>query len=116
MAYSGEIDMRQKRNSQLGTNSRSTRPRAAALNTVAAAVAGILYCGGAAYAADETPAATDESSALNEIVVTASAQGVKKLDASYNIVSLSLEDIKMANSSSAAEIYKLSPGVWPESS
>src|SRR5579862_7048949 len=116
MAYSGEIDMRQKRNSQLGTNSRSTRPRAAALNTVAAALAGILYCAGAAYAADETPAATDESSALNEIVVTASAQGVKKLDASYNVVSLSLEDIKNSNPASVADVFKLSPGIWPEAS
>ncbi len=108
--------MRHKRNSQLGTNSRSTRPRAAALNTVAAAVAGILYCAGAAYAADETPAATDESGALNEIVVTASAQGVKKLDASYNIVSLSLDDIKNSNPASVADIFKLSPGIWPEAS
>src|SRR6202044_4226427 len=68
--------------------------------------------------ADETapaPSAADHPG-LDEIVVTASAQGVKKLDASYNIVSLSLQDIKMANPSSAAEIYKLSPGVWPESS
>ena len=46
-------------------------------------VVGILYCAGGAYAADETPAVSDESNALNEIVVTASAQGVKKLDASY---------------------------------
>ena len=108
--------MRQKRNNQLGTSSRSTRPRAAALNTVAAAVAGILYCAGGAYAADETPAASDEGNALNEIVVTASAQGVKKLDASYNIVSLSLDDIKNSNPASVADIFKLSPGIWPEAS
>jgi outer membrane receptor protein involved in Fe transport len=88
----------------------------AALNTLAAAVAGILYCAGGAYAADETPAASDESNALNEIVVTASAQGVKKLDASFNIVSVGLEEIKNANPASAAEIYKLSPGIWPEAS
>ena len=53
---------------------------------------------------------------LDEIVVTASAQGVKKLDASYNIVSLSLDEIKNANPASAAEIFKLSPGIWPEAS
>jgi len=58
--------------------------RGAVLNSVAAAVAGILYCaGGAAYA--QTPAAAapaSETSSLDEIVVTASAQGVRKLDAS----------------------------------
>ncbi len=116
--------MRQKRNNQPGTSARSTRPRAAvaalpraaASKTVAAAVAGILCCAGGAYAADETPAAADESNALNEIVVTASAQGVKKLDASYNIVSLSLDDIKNSNPASVADIFKLSPGIWPEAS
>jgi outer membrane receptor protein involved in Fe transport len=101
-------------------NTRSIQPsvvsRTAALNAVAVAVAGILYCAGGAYAADETPAASDESNALNEIVVTASAQGVKKLDASYNIVSVSLDEIKNANPASAAEIFKLSPGIWPEAS
>jgi outer membrane receptor for ferrienterochelin and colicin len=108
--------MRQKRNNQTGMSALATRPRAAALNTVAAAVAGILYCAGGAYAADETPAVSDESNALNEIVVTASAQGVKKLDASYNIVSLSLDDIKNSNPASVADIFKLSPGIWPEAS
>ncbi len=90
-----------------------------AANTLAAAVAGILYCatGLPAYAADDTAtAAASESSDLQEIVVTASAQGVKKLDASYNIVSVSLEEIKNANPASVADIFKLSPGIWPEAS
>src|SRR6202521_4724670 len=110
--------MRLKHNKALRTSARSAQPRAraAALNTVAAAVAGILYCAGGAYAADETPPASDESNALNEIVVTASAQGVKKLDASYNIVSLSLDDVKNSNPASVADIFKLSPGIWPEAS
>ncbi len=85
------------------------------VNAVAAAVAGILSCAAGAYAADEqTPEAA--TTGLDEIVVTASAQGVKKLDASYNIVSLNQEDIKNANPASAAEIFKLSPGIWPEAS
>src|SRR5258708_3681223 len=65
--------------------------RGLGVSALAVAVAGILYCGVSAYA--QTPAAAappSETSALDEIVVTASAQGVKKLDASYNIVSLSL--------------------------
>jgi outer membrane receptor protein involved in Fe transport len=87
--------------------------RGAVLNSVAAAVAGVLYCAGSAYAADETaPAATG----LDEVVVTASAQGVRKLDASFNIVSMNLEQIQNFNPASAAEIYKNSPGIWPEAS
>jgi outer membrane receptor protein involved in Fe transport len=95
---------------------RRLEPGSAGLNTIAAAVAGILYCAGGAYAADETAAASTAGNALEEIVVTASAQGVRKLDASFNIVSVSLEDIKNANAASVAEIYKLSPGIWPEAS
>jgi outer membrane receptor protein involved in Fe transport len=114
--------MRQKGNKNLRASARMARPRAvmsprvAGLNAVAAAVAGILYCASGAYAADETAPAASTTSNLDEIVVTASAQGVKKLDASYNIVSVSLSDIKNANPSSAAEIFKLSPGIWPEAS
>jgi outer membrane receptor protein involved in Fe transport len=97
--------------------SRGLASRAATLNALAAAVAGILYCAGSAYAADEqTPAATTAGNSLDEIVVTASAQGVKKLDASYNIVSLSLDEIKNSNPVSVADIFKNSPGIWPESS
>ena len=89
--------------------------------SVAAAVAGILYASvaGLAYA-DDQPAAANTAPAsgesLQEVVVTASAQSVKKLDASYNIVSVSAADIAMADPGSAAEIYKLSPGIWPEAS
>src|SRR6202040_1575664 len=90
--------------------SRVLGSRAATLSTLAAAMAGILYCaGGTAYA--QTPAAAapaSETSALDEIVVTASAQGVRKLDASYNIVSVGLSDIKNANPASVGEILKLS--------
>ena len=120
--------MRHTSNNAFRESARLTRPRApvapaavlprgAVLYSVAAAVAGILYCAGGAYAADEqAPATSTESNALNEIVVTASAQAVKKLDASYNIVSASLEEIQNANPASAAEIFKLAPGIWPEAS
>jgi outer membrane receptor protein involved in Fe transport len=112
-----KVKNKQKPRRSTGLAKTSAGLRVGALNGVAAAVAGILYCASGAYAADETaPAASTEVTGLDEIVVTASAQGVKKLDASFNIVSVSLEDIKMANPSSAAEIYKLSPGIWPEAS
>jgi len=90
--------------------------RRALLNPVAAAVAGILCCAGGAYAADETTTPSTTSNSLEEVVVTASAQGVRKLDASFNIVSMNLEEIQNSNPASAAEIYKMSPGIWPEAS
>jgi len=78
-------------------------------------VAGILWgTGGTAYAQEAAPA--EPAGALQEVVVTATAQAVKKLDASYNIVSASLQDIQMANPGSVSDVYKLSPGVWPENS
>jgi len=92
------------------------KSRVACAQAIAAAVAGILYgASGGAYA--QTPApATASTDALEEIVVTATASGVRKLDASYNIVSASLDEIQNANPASAAEIFKLSPGIWPEAS
>jgi outer membrane cobalamin receptor len=93
--------------------------RGAGLNTLAAAVAGILYCaGGANYAHAQAAVAAPvtSESGLDEVVVTASATGVRKLDASYNIISANSEQIKEANPLSTADILKLSPGIWPESS
>jgi outer membrane receptor protein involved in Fe transport len=91
--------------------------RGLGVNALAVAVAGILCCAGSARAADEaTPAASSTANSLEEVVVTASAQGVRKLDASFNIVSLNLEAIQNANPQSVAEIYKNSPGIWPEAS
>jgi outer membrane receptor protein involved in Fe transport len=60
---------------------------------------------------------TDESD-LETIVVTgvASAGGVKKLEASYNIVTANEAEIRRANPKSTADLLKISPGMWPESS
>src|SRR6185312_3492489 len=105
-------------------------------STVAAVVAGILGAAGlavtgsvhaqdaqnaqAAQSAPTTlaaaPTSTQTTQNLQTVVVTATATQVRKLDASYNIVSASVQQIAMANPASTAEIYKLSPGVWPESS
>jgi outer membrane receptor protein involved in Fe transport len=102
---------------------RSFSQRAGLRNSVAVAVAGILYASCSAAFAQAAPAAQDQAPAtggnteLQEVVVTANAAGgVKKLDASYNIVTASLQEIAMADPGSAAEIFKLSPGVWPEAS
>jgi outer membrane cobalamin receptor len=90
---------------------------------IGAAVAAIVYgtAGSAVYAADQAAAPAEGTTAasgenLQEVVVTATATGVKKLDASYNIVSLSANDIAMANPAAASDVLKLSPGIWPENS
>jgi hypothetical protein len=46
----------------------------------------------------------------------ASAGGVKKLEASYNIVTANEAEIRRANPKSTADLLKISPGMWPESS
>ncbi|HEU4653155.1 MAG TPA: TonB-dependent receptor, partial [Steroidobacteraceae bacterium] len=53
---------------------------------------------------------------LETVVVTGSALGgVKKLEASYNIVTATEEQIRQSNPKSTADLLKISPGVWPES-
>jgi outer membrane receptor protein involved in Fe transport len=108
-------------------------------NSVAVVVAGILGATGLAIAggahaqdagaqsapaqsapAQNAPTLTlpnsEPAQSLQTVVVTATATSVRKLDASYNIVAASAQQIAMANPGSASEIYKLSPGIWPEAS
>lgn len=68
--------------------------------------------------AADAPTSEQDDAVLDAIVVTGSAAsgGVKKLEASYNIVSASEEQIRMANPKSTADLLKISPGLWPESS
>ena len=108
--------------------SRRHRLRGAGASSVAAVVAGILGASalavsGSAHAQTAAtpalappPTSAQTSQTLQEVVVTATATAVKKLDASYNIVSADTELIKEANPVSSADILKLSPGIWPESS
>jgi len=70
----------------------------------------------------QTPAATpsnqsSQATTLDTVVVsgTATAGGVKKLEASFNIVTANAEQIKQANPKSTADLLKISPGMWPES-
>jgi outer membrane receptor protein involved in Fe transport len=90
------------------------------------ALSGAALSGGHAYGQDTaaTPAAaTGDASAaststLDEIVVTGSAEakGIKKLDASFSITTASLEEIRDVNPSSSADLLKIVPGIWAESS
>src|SRR5689334_18612903 len=52
---------------------------------------------------------------MQEVVVTATATSVRKLDASYTIVTADAEQIRRANAKSTADLLKISPGIWPES-
>src|SRR5688500_8533454 len=62
------------------------------------------------------PPTGSEATTLDTIVVTGSATGgVKKLEASYNIVTANEAQIRDANPKSTADLLKISPGMWPES-
>ena len=87
------------------------------------ALSGAVLAGGHAYGQDTAPAASGDASAANtstldEIVVTgtAEAKGLKKLDASFSITTASLEEIRDVNPSSSADLLKIVPGIWAESS
>ncbi|MDB6088764.1 MAG: TonB-dependent receptor [Gammaproteobacteria bacterium] len=58
---------------------------------------------------------TSENQGLEQVVVTATAVSVKKLDASYSITTVDADQIRAANPKSAADLLKVSPGIWPES-
>jgi iron complex outermembrane receptor protein len=88
------------------------------------ALSGAVLAGGHAYGqgTSATPAAPADASAANtstldEIVVTGTAQskGLKKLDASFQITTASLEEIRDVGPSSSADLLKIVPSVWVES-
>jgi hypothetical protein len=67
--------------------------------------------------AQESTPPPREGSSLETVVVTGSAisSGVTKLEASYNIVTATEEEIRQSNPRSTADLLKISPGMWPES-
>lgn len=116
-------------------HARMPRPhfRSARTSTVAAVVAGILGAAASAAvpvraqdaaagtqdapSAQTVPAGSAQTSQnLQEVVVTATADKTTKLDASYNVVTADDELIKESNPLSAADLLKIAPGIWPESS
>jgi outer membrane receptor protein involved in Fe transport len=52
---------------------------------------------------------------LETIVVTATPLSLKKRDASYSVMVADAEEIKEANPKSTADLMRISPGIWPES-
>ncbi len=89
------------------------------------ALSGAALSGAHAYGQDTAatpPAAAGDASAANtstldEIVVTGTAQskGLKKLDASFQITTASLQEIRDVGPSSSADLLKIVPSVWVES-
>ncbi len=80
--------------------------------------AGLSITLAASVGAQQQPQAEEEQTtgqSMQEVVVTATATGVKKLDASYSVVTADLEQMKKANPKSTADLLKISPGIWPES-
>ncbi|MGH8235834.1 MAG: TonB-dependent receptor [Steroidobacteraceae bacterium] len=85
---------------------------------IAAAIVAALSTPSLVHAQQAEPPPPDVGSNLETVVVTGSAisGGVKKLEASYNIVTANEEEIRRSNPKSTADLLKISPGMWPESS
>lgn len=79
-------------------------------------VAVLLCCAGPwALAQDQ---AADSQNAIEEIIVTGTAGGaeLRKFDASFAITTATSDDIEKFSPKSTADLLKLVPGVWSESS
>ncbi|WP_114240469.1 TonB-dependent receptor [Dyella sp. C9] len=90
-------------------------------------VAGSLHAQDAAPAqATPPPAAQGQAPSANsknatnldQVVVTGNAAngGLKKIDTSYSITTATLDQIREFNAKSSADLLKMAPGVFPESS
>jgi outer membrane cobalamin receptor len=66
---------------------------------------------GSALAADTAP----DMQSVATVVVTATPLSVKKLDASYSVVVADADQIRLSNPNSTADLMRISPGIWPES-
>lgn len=97
---------------------------------------GVMLTAGAVHAQDTTsqttppqaapsadhnkqkPADSSPVQTLNQIVVTGNSAfgGIRKIDASYSVTTATSQQIKELNPISVADLLKISPGVYPESS
>ncbi|MBP1475380.1 TonB-dependent receptor [Frateuria sp. MAH-13] len=64
----------------------------------------------------QAPSAANAKS-LEQVVVTGNTAtgGLKKIDTSYTVTTATAEQIRMANPKSTADLLKIAPGLWPES-
>ncbi len=84
-------------------------------NTQAQSTATTTAPANARKTSQQKAAEAKTTTTLQQVVVTGSATGVKKIDASYTLTTANAEQIKMANPKSTADLLKISPGLWPES-
>jgi outer membrane receptor protein involved in Fe transport len=66
----------------------------------------------------QSGASKQEATTLNQVVVTGNTNigGIRKIDASYSITTATSEQIKELNPISTADLLKMSPGIYSESS
>jgi len=89
-----------------------------------ALLAGTALTATPAFAQDTTPTspiappATADAAPMQDIVVTGNVnrEGLRKLDASYSISTASAEQIREVQPTSTADLLKIVPGLWVESS
>src|SRR3569623_45526 len=67
-------------------------------------------------AQEQKPSAAYAKS-LEQVVVTGNTAtgGLRKIDTSYTVTTATAEQIRMANPKSTADLLKIAPGLWPES-
>ncbi len=100
----------------MSSKSMSTARGVSAGTRFLAALASILLASLTAQAQEEEGPQPDEG--LEQIIVTGTAAGAEllKFDASFAITTMSDEDITKFSPQSTADLLKLVPGVWSESS
>jgi outer membrane receptor protein involved in Fe transport len=87
------------------------------LSSISLAILTLANQASAQQAADAKPAKDGVATEIQQVVVTGSATGgTRKIDASYSITTASEEQIKQAAPSSTADLLKVVPGVYAESS
>ena len=84
-------------------------------SSVAAGCAALAFATGAAA---QEAAQTGGGEPIEEVIVTGTAAGaeIQKVEASFAITTVSAEDITKYSPQSTADLLKLVPGVWSESS
>src|SRR5215813_959184 len=70
---------------------------------------------GSSSGTPEPPEAGVGGDILETVIVTATPLSLRKRDASYSVVVADAEQIQEFNSKSTADLMRISPGIWPES-
>ena len=78
----------------------------------------VALCAALACANANAQQAAQEGETLEEVIVTGTAAGaeLEKVEASFAITTVSADDITQYSPQSTADLLKLVPGVWSESS